>query len=302
MRCPAHLRVFFDTKFFTACIIRILMQIDEQRRCISEVSKAVRARTLPLNELQCISYILFKYTINSPNGYVYFFFFFFLFATDCINAPADTLSKRMTRATCQINKKKEANVIFDAVKLTHLTKLSSFRILIFSYFANFHFRHTCRRSRRVAIKVRWRKCCPGLVWEGNMLNAKSVRKDWTDPFCGGINRDRRIRFSNLFRLGKKLLAKSYTRDDTLPFSKSAFQSSRRWRHYTHVRKHRDRVPYARSGRSFACIPPRDLTRDGQDLDYTPKEQPGYRKYRTLLSPTASATSPHPRKGFRQISG
>lgn len=33
--------------------------------------------------------------------------------------------------------------------------------------------------------------------------------------------------------------------------------------------------------------PRDLTRDGQDLDYTPKEQAGYRKYRTVDLPTRS---------------
>jgi len=40
-------------------------------------------------------------------------------------------------------------------------------------------------------------------------------------------------------------------------------------------------------RSFARIPPRDLTKDGLDLDYTPKEQPGYRKYRTVDLPTRS---------------
>lgn len=102
--------------------------------------------------------------------------------------------------------------------------------------------------------------------------------------------DKKIVRKNIFTFRKKKRSDTlaYTRDDTIPFpEKSTFQPSRRWRCYTHVRKYRDWLVYARSGRSFACIPPWDLTRDGQDLDYTPKEQPGYRKYRTVDLPTRS---------------
>lgn len=117
--------------------------------------------------------------------------------------------------------------------------------------------------------------------------------------------------------GSDVLA--FTCDDTIPFpEKSAFHPSRRWRRYTHVRKHRDRASVRTIWTILRAYTLRDLTRDGQDLDYTPKEQPGYRKYRTVDLPTRSKAREltglsssrrllrppllTPREGFRQISG
>lgn len=83
---------------------------------------------------------------------------------------------------------------------------------------------------------------------------------------------------------------AYTRDDTIPFPREVDFSRVADGGVIHTFgniKTGKRTHDLGDPSRVISPPPRDLTRDGQDLDYTPKEQPGYRKYRTVDLPTRS---------------